>query len=247
MTAKGLNITKEQLEEYYINQELDMKAIGEIYGCDRKNIDYYLKKYKIPKRSVNETKRINQARKRGVTLTIEQILNHIEEGWLIQDIAAHYNVNRRYISNVLREDGINLRNHENARKRHSAFMMENNPVPKGTPRPEEHLRGIMEHKKIRIGEAELRWETAHLRTYEEYVKSARYLAYRYFDNGQAIPEGLEIDHKYSCRDGYAQGVPLSILSHPFNLRLITPSENRSKGRNSIITLEELYNGTKENS
>ena len=247
MSAKGLKITKEQLEEYYINQQLDMQAIGEIYGCDRKNIDYYLKKYKIPKRSVSETKQINQGRKRGVTLTTEQILKHIEEGMLIQDIAAHYNVNRRYISNVLRESGINLRNHENARKKHSAFMVEKNPVPKGSNRPEEHLRGIMESAKKRSEEAELRWDTAHLRSYEEYVKSARYLAYKYFDNGQAIPEGLEIDHKYSCRDGYEQGIPISILNHPFNLRLITPEENRSKGKNSIITLEELYKGMKENS
>jgi hypothetical protein len=49
-----------------------------------------------------------------------------------------------------------------------------------------------------------------------------------------------IDHIFSINDGYEHGVPVEILSHWTNLKIISRKENSSKGCKSNITIEELY-------
>ena len=79
-------------------------------------------------------------------------------------------------------------------------------------------------------------------TFEQYAKRARYFAYYYYGRGELIPKGKVIDHIFSIKDGFENEVPLSIISHPFNLRLVNMRENNSKAFKSYMTLDELYNG-----
>lgn len=51
MVKKFLNISKEKLEELYLNQKLSTDAIGKIYSCNHVTILNYLNKYNIPRRS----------------------------------------------------------------------------------------------------------------------------------------------------------------------------------------------------
>lgn len=49
-----------------------------------------------------------------------------------------------------------------------------------------------------------------------------------------------IDHIYSIRDAFLNDVPIEVVSHPCNLRMMSESENKRKNGRSDITLEELY-------
>jgi hypothetical protein len=52
-------------------------------------------------------------------------------------------------------------------------------------------------------------------------------------------QGYELDHKYSIKHGFDNGVEPEILAHIFNLRFIPKFDNVSKGRKSVISLQEL--------
>lgn len=52
--------------------------------------------------------------------------------------------------------------------------------------------------------------------------------------------GVSLDHIYSIKDGFDNNVDPYYMSHIMNCRLIIHNENVSKGKNSLITLEELY-------
>lgn len=49
-----------------------------------------------------------------------------------------------------------------------------------------------------------------------------------------------VDHRFSILDGFHANVPEIIMNHPANLEILTASQNASKGANSSITLEQLY-------
>lgn len=52
-------------------------------------------------------------------------------------------------------------------------------------------------------------------------------------------DGVSRDHMYSIAEGFKNGVDAKLISHPANCRLIKHSENISKNKSSIITIEEL--------
>lgn len=52
-------------------------------------------------------------------------------------------------------------------------------------------------------------------------------------------EGVSRDHMLSVREGFELGIDPKIISHPANCRLMKHTDNISKNRKSIITLEEL--------
>lgn len=62
--------------------------------------------------------------------------------------------------------------------------------------------------------------------------------YKAKNNGNNLC-GVSRDHMYSVMDGYRNNINPNIISHPANCRLITHSENISKGDKSIITIENL--------
>lgn len=51
---------------------------------------------------------------------------------------------------------------------------------------------------------------------------------------------FHVDHIYSIRDAFLNDVPISIVSHPCNLRMLSERENKRKNGKSDISLEELY-------
>jgi hypothetical protein len=51
--------------------------------------------------------------------------------------------------------------------------------------------------------------------------------------------GVSRDHMFSVREGFEKGIDPKIISHPANCRLIIHTENISKNKKSIITIEEL--------
>jgi len=48
-----------------------------------------------------------------------------------------------------------------------------------------------------------------------------------------------VDHKLSIWDAWQAGLSEEIVNHPANLQILEAKKNTSKGRNSILTVEEL--------
>jgi hypothetical protein len=51
--------------------------------------------------------------------------------------------------------------------------------------------------------------------------------------------GVSRDHMLSVRDGFQQGIPPEIISHPANCQLLRHCDNISKNKKSVITYEQL--------
>jgi hypothetical protein len=78
--------------------------------------------------------------------------------------------------------------------------------------------------------------------YRSYARKCRKIAQQW-----AKSEGYEIgqqtyhvDHKLSLLDCYYAGLSVEVASHPKNLQVIPANENVAKGRNSCITVDDLY-------
>jgi predicted nucleic acid-binding Zn ribbon protein len=237
------HIPKEELIDLYINQGMSINAISKKYNCDFRTVKKRLEEYNIPTRSRKEQREKEVEIKLGFPLTSEMIMEKINEGLLITQAADFFNVNHKTVRKRLKEDGIDLTKLESYQKRIEEYnrqtslgMWANDPN-----RKKEHYEKLKRINEKRSEKADVRYEMAHLKSPEEYKKACARIADRYY--GTKRPEGMQIDHKYSVHDGYMNGVPAPVLSHPFNLRLITAEENLLKGHDSIITLEELYKGT----
>lgn len=55
--------------------------------------------------------------------------------------------------------------------------------------------------------------------------------------------GYDLDHRFSVYDGFKNGVDYKIIAHWRNLKIRTVKENRTKHRNSSITLKQLLEET----
>ncbi|MCM3099866.1 hypothetical protein [Priestia megaterium] len=245
MANTKLHIPEEELIELYVNQKLSINTISKMYNCATNTIKNRLREYNIPIRSKGESLKNNFENRLEVSLTVEKIMEKINEGMFIYEVANFFGVNRKSITKRLKESGIELSQLES----HQKLMTENN-IKQGKERwandpalQKEHRERLKEINKKRSEKANLRYEMAHLKSYNEYKKACERLANRFY--GTERPEGMQVDHQYSIHDGYLNGVPAPILSHPFNLRLVTAEENNSKGTDSVITLKELYKGVGE--
>lgn len=235
------HIPREEIIDLYVNQKKSLNAISKIYNCHVNTVKRNLMEYDIPIRSKGESLRNNFDNRLGLTLTAELIMEKINKGMFIYQVAEHFGVNRKSITKRLKEAGIDVIELEG----HQKLMEENNKKTslemwEDPTRMKEHMERLKKINEKRSEKADVRYETAHLKSYQEYRKACMRIANRHY--GLNRPEGMQIDHKYSIRDGYDNGVPAPILSHPFNLRLISSFENNSKHAKSNITLEELYKG-----
>ena len=77
--------------------------------------------------------------------------------------------------------------------------------------------------------------------YRAYARKCRLMAQQWAkENGYVLgQQTYHVDHKLSLLDCYYAGLSVDVASNPANLRVISASENVAKGRNSIITVEEL--------
>ncbi|MCM3773819.1 UPF0175 family protein [Priestia aryabhattai] len=241
MAHEKSHIPKEELIELYINQKLSMEKISKIYNCSRTKVTNRLKDYNIPIRSLTEARKSTFERELGFSLTAEMIMEKINKGLLAYQVAEYFGVSSKTIRRILKDSGIKLSNLESHLKLKNSRASRERWKDKDSPQNKKQIARLKEANKRKAEEAHLRYETAHLKSYKEYKRACARIVDKLY--GTDRPDGMEYDHKYSVHDGYINGVPAPILSHPFNLRLITAFENNSKGNNSIITLEELYQGT----
>lgn len=65
--AKKLEITKEDLEHYYLDLHMKVKDIAKIYNCDRNTIHNYIIKYNMSRPYINTwTADYNRRTKRNI-------------------------------------------------------------------------------------------------------------------------------------------------------------------------------------
>lgn len=55
-------------------------------------------------------------------------------------------------------------------------------------------------------------------------------------------KGYQIDHRYSVKQGFLNNIPIEIISHPFNLKMVWWEDNLKKQDTCEITHEELLKG-----
>lgn len=226
---------KETLEDLYINKGMTQQQISDMYNCDRKNVGYYLKKFGIKKDKQDIYKQHHKEKP-----TAQQILKYIDEGYTMIEIAEMYNIGRGVLTRVMKDAGYNMRNHKGQTKRQSQRMKVDNPfnnkdIAKTATSNSSQTRLMKRDKKYSDFDKDI--------DFKRYSKLARRIAYDVFKRD--IPKGFSVDHRYSVYDGYKNNVPLTIISNPNNLRIISVKENNQKGKDSIITLDQLYKEAEE--
>lgn len=88
-----------------------------------------------------------------------------------------------------------------------------------------------------------KWDYRTYRVHAVYVTEKIYKTNKDQINPDDLKRGrsdYHIDHIYSIRDAFLNGVSIEVVSHPCNLRMLKESENKRKNGRSDITLEELY-------
>lgn len=173
---------------------------------------------------------------------LELILKMInEEGKMLKDIQEYYGCTRNQLSWFTRKHGLNFRNNKNARKNQSKLMNGDMNPTKGRKRDPKEMQGIAKATMLKTEkEWDIKFEDGI--TYKQYSKICRSLASKHF-KGQTVKNEIEIDHIFSLKDCWENKINPRITSHKNNLRLIEAKENREKGANSLITLEEFLSIT----
>lgn len=74
-----------------------------------------------------------------------------------------------------------------------------------------------------------------------YESNKSYSKYSHLINPECLPrgDGYHLDHTYSKLDGFNNNVPVDVLSHWTNLRIISKKENLEKNRHSDKTIKQL--------
>lgn len=228
----------ENLHRMYWTEEMSMDSIASLVGVSRKKIRSIFKKLNIPIKPREISNLHGASNRSNININSQDVISMFESGYTMVDIAKMLGTTRNVISNRLKFFGYQgLKNNANQRAKQSEMMKTKNPVPKGTKRPEYIAENIIEARKIAF---EKRIRECSYDNYDSYAKIARYIAYKLYN--KKVPKGFAIDHRYSIKNGFENKVPLYIISHPFNLELLTIEENSSKSSNNSITLDELYNG-----
>lgn len=220
---------KKLLYKLYVEENKTLQEVADAIGVSRPTTKKYLIENGIKLRN----KRIHK--KVYPEVTIEKIMNMYESGMLVNDIAEELGVSRTTITSRLKTNGINLRNNKNQVRLQSKRMCANNPVKKGSIRERSVIKKMLSTRKEKYKKKINNFIPT---SFDEYAKKVRQLSYAKLKD--KTPEGMEIDHLYSIKSGYENNVPVKIISDVKNTQFLTPEQNREKGSNDSITLEELY-------
>ena len=68
------------------------------------------------------------------------------------------------------------------------------------------------------------------------------LTQKIIENLKRSMQDYNLDHKFSIFDGYKYNILPYVISHPFNLQIITKNENAKKYFHSSLTVDELFEG-----
>ena len=220
---------KKLLYKLYVEENKTLQEVADAIGVSRPTTKKYLIENGIKLRN----KRIHK--KVYPEVTIEKIMNMYESGMLVNDIAEELGVSRTTITSRLKTNGINLRNNKNQVRLQSKRMCANNPVKKGSIRERSVIKKMLSTRQEKYKKKINNFIPT---SFDEYAKKVRQLSYAKLKD--KTPEGMEIDHLYSIKSGYENNVPVKIISDVKNTQFLTPEQNREKGSNDSITLEELY-------
>ena len=90
---------------------------------------------------------------------------------------------------------------------------------------------------------ELNEQRAKYLLYKDYVKkrTEQNVKRFYVENIElrGRKHGYQLDHKYSIRQGFDDGMPPDMIAHPCNLICVPTEYNLKKGSKNSITFEEL--------
>lgn len=171
-----------------------------------------------------------------INFDLDLILKMVnEEGKMLKDVQEYYGCTRGQLNWFTRKHGLNFRNNENARKKHSHFMSgESNPT-KGRKRTAKEMEGVIIANKKR---AELYWDDKFKDgiTYNQYAKICRGVVPKEIKK-QTIKFEIEADHIFSVKDCWEHKIHPFYASCEGNVRLIPARENKIKGNKSLYDLE----------
>lgn len=220
---------KDLLYKLYVEENKTLQEVADAIGVSRPTAKKYLTKNGIKLRNKRIHKKVRPE------VTIEKIMNMYESGMLVNDIAVELGVSRSTITSRLKANGINLRNNKNQTRLQSRRMRANNPIKKGSIRDRNVVTKMISTRKEKY---EKKIDEFIPTSFDEYAKKARQISYAKLKD--KTPKGMEIDHLYSIKSGYKNNVPVKIISDVKNTQFLTPEQNKEKGPNDSITLEELY-------
>ncbi len=107
--------TAEILQRYYVDMLMPADAIGDIFGCTSGPVLRALRKFEIPVRHHNDTKRGSKASNRMDLPDAEIIEMYMQDYQSAQTVAAHFGISRGPIDRILKENGIKKKPNGKAR------------------------------------------------------------------------------------------------------------------------------------
>lgn len=218
LKSKALNL--------YVNEKLSMRAVAEKLDCSHSAVQKLVESEGVVRKKTEHVKANGKWSKpfkftKPVVDKLKRL--YIEKGWPFSKIGAKYGWPDSVIEAYFRERGWT---HSYAHAAKLRAAIKNN-------------KAIAKHSK------------AYPLIRSKYRKTCVKLAYclwlkhkSYVDpqNKKKVNSGYEIDHKFSVRDGYDNLLPMAVINHPFNLRIITRERNNIKGEKSILSLRQLLEG-----
>lgn len=113
---------------------------------------------------------------------------------------------------------------------------------------------LMLRKSSKVQQAKLshhaeqrRKDGVDLQSFRRFRTQVRYLTYQHviLKTPRLRKPGHHVDHRLSVLDAFKLNVPLHVVCHPRNLRLVKSKTNLSKGSASCVTLRELKREIKQ--
>lgn len=219
-----MNLTYDTLYEFRVIKKMTYKQIEELTGIKADKVKYTANKLKIPKIKVPKAKKED-------SIDINEVLELIQRGYLVGDVAQHFNVNRNTIKRLLGANGYNMRNNKNQVNRQREMMLSDKNPTKGTTRPRYVIDAMQNNRRLA---ATSKWLS--ISDYKTYAKTCRYIAKTKINE---VPKGYAIDHIVSIKDCWENNLPVTIASNINNLQIIDSKANLKKGSSSSMSIEEL--------
>lgn len=87
-------ITKEELEQKYLQEKKSLGVVANEFGCSKKKISYWIKKYNIKKRTLKEARNNRSAKGKEFRdiVDINMLVKYYEAGNSMQQCAAKFNI-----------------------------------------------------------------------------------------------------------------------------------------------------------
>ncbi len=213
-------LTKCYLYKEYIVKERSAIEIANEHGLRSAiSIIKLLKKYSIPTRNIKESKNEREKEKRTKT--------NIKKYGIHHNFCKDHPSRKKWEKEMFLNEGItNVRQRREVADKIQKKSLETKYRLGLAIRP-ELLDDWTNYKRLVHKQSNKNFKENHNQLNPKKLKRGR--------------NKYHLDHIYSKYDGFINNIPVYIISHPVNLQLLPESVNISKGRESEITLNELYN------